>query len=153
MLLNNDTEPERDYLKRMDEVFAEDKEKKIFAVTPKMLQLYAPQLLDDAGDGYNLLGWAFQRGVGQREDSERFNRKMNVFSACAGAAASTAPWGATSSVTAAGLDSAAAGFISAASTSGLSTGGMPNSGTADPLLSFLLAVSGIFFNLSFASSA
>ena len=87
VLLNNDTEPERDYLKRMDEVFAEDKEKKIFAVTPKMLQLYAPQLLDDAGDGYNLLGWAFQRGVGQREDSERFNRKTNVFSACAGAAA------------------------------------------------------------------
>jgi len=58
----------------------------IFAVSPKMVQLYHQDLLDDAGDGYNLLGWAFQRGVGQPVTTPKFLRKTEVFSACAGAA-------------------------------------------------------------------
>ena len=87
VLLNNDTEADRDYLKGLAEAFKEDKDKRVFAVSPKMIQLYHKELLDDAGDGYNLLGWAFQRGVGQSVDSPRFNRSKSVFSACAGAAA------------------------------------------------------------------
>ena len=87
VLLNNDTKVHPDYLKELARVFEEDKEGRIFAVTPKMIQMYHPELLDDAGDGYNLLGWAFQRGVGQSVDKAKFNHRTKVFSACAGAAA------------------------------------------------------------------
>jgi len=87
VLLNNDTEADKDYLKEIAAVFEADKEHRIFAVSPKMIQLYHKELLDDAGDGYNLLGWAFQRGVGQSVDKPKFNRYTKVFSACAGAAA------------------------------------------------------------------
>ena len=30
-----------------------------------MIQMYHPDRLDDAGDMYSLLGWAYQRGVGR----------------------------------------------------------------------------------------
>ena len=49
-----------------------------------MLQMYKPELLDDAGDMYTLMGWAFQRGVGQ--SSKGYKSACRVFSACAGAA-------------------------------------------------------------------
>ncbi len=87
ILLNNDTKVHPDYLKELARVFEADTRERIFAVTPKMIQMYHPELLDDAGDGYNLLGWAFQRGVGQSVDKAKFDHITNVFSACAGAAA------------------------------------------------------------------
>lgn len=87
VLLNNDTEADKDYLKELAEAFEGDRDKRIFAVSPKMIQLYHKEFLDDAGDGYNLFGWAFQRGVGQSAESPRFNKSRSVFSACAGAAA------------------------------------------------------------------
>ena len=49
-----------------------------------MIQLHHRELMDSAGDMYCVLGWAFQRGVGQ--SSRRYNRMGEVFSACAGAA-------------------------------------------------------------------
>ncbi len=91
VLLNNDTEAEPDYLKELAAVFEADPEGRVFAVSPMMIQLYHKDLLDDAGDGYNLFGWAFQRGVGQPVTTERFNRSASVFSACAGAAAYRRP--------------------------------------------------------------
>ncbi len=87
VLLNNDTEAEPDYLKELAAVFEADPEGRIFAVSPMMIQLYHKELLDDAGDGYNLFGWAFQRGVGQPVTTPKFTRGSSVFSACAGAAA------------------------------------------------------------------
>ena len=87
VLLNNDTEAQPGYLKALVEPFERDRHKKLFAVSPKMVQLYHQDLLDDAGDGYNLFGWAFQRGVGQSVKTPKFNRRTDVFSACAGAAA------------------------------------------------------------------
>ncbi len=87
VLLNNDTKAHADYLKELAAVFDADKDKRIFAASPKMLQMYHPELLDDAGDGYNLLGWAFQRGVGLSADRLKFKHRTSVFSACAGAAA------------------------------------------------------------------
>ena len=60
VLLNNDTEAQPGYLKALVEPFERDRHKKLFAVSPKMVQLYHQDLLDDAGDGYNLFGWAFQ---------------------------------------------------------------------------------------------
>ena len=85
MLLNNDTAAQPGYLQGLAGAMAED-DRRIFAVSPKMVQLYHRELLDDAGDGYNLLGWAFQRGVGQPVSTPKFRRRTEVFSACAGAA-------------------------------------------------------------------
>lgn len=111
LLLNNDTEPRPDFIKSLVEAFdrgtgdgakagatvgrhpgafnrgPKDSTKAggLFAASPRMIQLYHKELLDDAGDGYNLLGWAFQRGVGQPVSASKFAKGRSVFSACAGA--------------------------------------------------------------------
>lgn len=85
LLLNNDTEPEPDFIGELVRAFDEDQRGRLFAASPCMIQLCHRELLDDAGDGYNLLGWAFQRGVGQPVESPKFRRRTQVFSACAGA--------------------------------------------------------------------
>ncbi len=82
ILLNNDTVPQPDYVKEM--VKAIERSPKIFSVSSKMIQLYQKDLMDDAGDMYSVLGWAYQRGVGQK--SSGYNKACRVFSACAGAA-------------------------------------------------------------------
>lgn len=82
ILLNNDTIPFPDYVEQL--ILAIDADSRIFSVSPKMIQAYHPDILDDAGDSYCLLGWAFQRGVGQPID--RFSKGERIFSACAGAA-------------------------------------------------------------------
>lgn len=61
-----------------------DQSPKIFSVSSRMIQMYHPELLDDAGDMYSILGWAYQRGVGR--SSELYQKSCRVFSACAGAA-------------------------------------------------------------------
>ena len=82
LLLNNDTEVEPNYVEVMErEIKRSDR---IFSVSGKMIQMYHPELMDDAGDMYSILGWAYQRGVGQ--PVERYNRPRRVFSACAAAA-------------------------------------------------------------------
>ena len=48
------------------------------------IQMYHPDLMDDAGDMYSVLGWAFQRGVGRPEGL--YKKSCRVFTACAGAA-------------------------------------------------------------------
>ncbi len=82
ILLNNDTEPEPEYVGSM--VKAIEASPRIFSVSPKMIQMYHKDLMDDAGDMYSIMGWAYQRGVGQ--EVERYDRPCHVFSACAGAA-------------------------------------------------------------------
>ena len=82
LLLNNDTEPEPDFVGRLLEAIQQSD--RIFAVSSKMIQLYHPELMDDAGDMYSLFGWAYQRGVGR--SSRGYRRPCPVFSACAGAA-------------------------------------------------------------------
>lgn len=82
LLLNNDTEVESDFIGEM--IKAIRRSDKIFAVSSKMVQMYHKELMDDAGDMYSVLGWAYQRGVGR--SSKGYNREREVFSACAGAA-------------------------------------------------------------------
>ena len=82
LLLNNDT---RSFPKMVEELIktiesADD----IFSVSCKMIQLCHKELMDDAGDMYSLLGWAYQRGVGR--PCAKYNRACRIFSACAGAA-------------------------------------------------------------------
>ena len=58
ILLNNDTEPDCHYIGEM--IKAIERSPKIFSVSSKMIQLYRKDRMDDAGDMYSLLGWAYQ---------------------------------------------------------------------------------------------
>ena len=82
ILLNNDTTVDTHYVEEM--IKAIEKSPHIFSVSSKMIQMYHPELLDDAGDMYSVLGWAFQRGVGRPE--KLYKKSCRVFTACAGAA-------------------------------------------------------------------
>ncbi len=82
LLLNNDTEASPLFVGEL--LKAISRSEKIFAVSSKMIQMYHRDLMDDAGDMYSVLGWAYQRGVGR--SSRKYNRPVEVFSACAGAA-------------------------------------------------------------------
>lgn len=82
ILLNNDTTVAPDFTACLYE--AMKKKKNAFSVGAKMLVMKKPDLIDDAGDLYCALGWAFARGKGK--DKNRYNKEAEVFSACAGAA-------------------------------------------------------------------
>lgn len=82
ILLNNDTQAEPEYVENL--LQAIEASPRIFSVSPKMIQMYHRELMDDAGDMYSVMGWAYQRGVGQ--EAGRYNRPCHIFSACAGAA-------------------------------------------------------------------
>lgn len=82
ILLNNDTEVHPDFVGELVKAIEEDE--RIFSVSSKMISFKERDLMDDAGDMYTLLGWSAQRGVAQ--SIEKYNKKKNVFTACAGAA-------------------------------------------------------------------
>ena len=82
LLLNNDVRVDEYFVAEM--VRAIGQSERIFSVSSRMIQMYHPDWLDDAGDMYSLLGWAYQRGVGR--DLTHYRRSSRVFSACAGAA-------------------------------------------------------------------
>jgi len=82
LLLNNDAFLTKNCIEKMIEVM--DKDKKIFSVSSKMLQENNPELIDDAGDEYTLLSWAYQRGQGKKSYADHFNKEKDVFSCCAG---------------------------------------------------------------------
>lgn len=82
LLLNNDTEVQPDFVGEL--VRAIDSSPRIFSVSSKMIQLSHRDLMDDAGDMFSVLGWAYQRGVGQ--SVSRYQKPYRIFSACAGAA-------------------------------------------------------------------
>jgi GT2 family glycosyltransferase len=82
VLLNNDVEVEVDWLRNLYQCINRDEN--IFGVSSKMLQFYERDLIDDAGDNYNILGWANK--IGDGDNKSRYNKSAKVFSACAGAA-------------------------------------------------------------------
>lgn len=82
ILLNNDIEAAPRYVEEL--VKAVERSPRIFSVSSKMIQMYHRDLMDDAGDMYCLLGWAYQRGVGRPVGC--YEKPCRVFSACAGAA-------------------------------------------------------------------
>ena len=86
ILLNNDTEADPCYMEKMMDVMAADPHGRVAAVSPLMLSLKDPSVIDSAGDGYAVCGWAYQRGVGRPADRPEFARPSAIFSACAGAA-------------------------------------------------------------------
>lgn len=82
ILLNNDTVVKESFVEEL--VKAIEPSRQIFSCSAKMLQLYDKQLIDDAGDYYCALGWAFARGKG--EEAVKYSEDTRIFAACAGAA-------------------------------------------------------------------
>lgn len=82
ILLNNDTRVEPGFIRRLCAAIEQDP--RIFSVSASMRMWDKPELLDDAGDGYCVLGWAYARGKGK--PAALYSRPGEVFSACGGAA-------------------------------------------------------------------
>ena len=82
LLLNNDTKVKFDFIKCL--IAAIESKQDAFAVSAKMLMWDKTELLDDAGDQYCVLGWAYARGKGK--PAHDYDTPCRVFSACGGAA-------------------------------------------------------------------
>ena len=82
ILLNNDTTVDPQYVDML--IKAGDRSRKIFSISPMMIQSNNRHLIDDAGDGLCMLGWGYQRGVG--EPIEDYDISCDIFSACGGGA-------------------------------------------------------------------
>ena len=82
LLLNNDTIIDRDFI--LELVKEIEKDNKIFAVSSKMIAYTDHNIMDDAGDEYTVVGWAYKTGDGR--SVEYYKQRAKVFSACAGAA-------------------------------------------------------------------
>lgn len=80
-LLNNDAFINSDFLEILYNKIVNDP--LCFSCCGKMIQYYDKSKIDDAGDFYTILGWAFQRGNG--DQSNLYNFDSQVFSCCAGA--------------------------------------------------------------------
>ena len=80
--LNNDTEVKPGSVRALVDLISSDDN--IFSVQAKMLQYNNKQLIDDAGDEYNLLAWT--KKTGENHDSNEYSEVCEIFSACAGAA-------------------------------------------------------------------
>ncbi len=81
LLLNNDTVARPGFVTALLERIESDK--RIFSVSSMMLSMQDASRIDDAGDRYNALGWAFARGKGQ--PMERYQKPARIFAACGGA--------------------------------------------------------------------
>ena len=82
ILLNNDPKAGKSFINRL--YLAIEGRPEAFSVSARMLMWDKPELLDDAGDRYCVLGWAFARGKGK--PAYVCNRAVEVFAACGGAA-------------------------------------------------------------------
>lgn len=81
LLLNNDVVVDENFVAAL--YYFISKQPKIFSVSSKMVRYYERDKLDDTGDFYTLLGWAYKRGDGAPVDSH--NKATKIFSTCAGA--------------------------------------------------------------------
>ena len=81
ILLNNDTKVQPGFIKGLYDAIKRDE--KIFSVSAQMLMWDKPELIDDAGDRYCVLGWAYSRGKGK--EAAKYEIPTEVFSACGGA--------------------------------------------------------------------
>jgi GT2 family glycosyltransferase len=82
LLLNNDTVSDEKMTENL--LKAIDGKRNVFSVGAKMLQMKEPHNIDDSGDLYCALGWAFSPG--RDKDNKSYDKKASITSACAGAA-------------------------------------------------------------------
>lgn len=82
LLLNNDTEVKEDFVEQM--LLAIRRHKNAFSCAARMVQYHDRDKLDDAGNYYCALGWAYARGKGK--DIHTYEKEEKIFASCAGAA-------------------------------------------------------------------
>ncbi len=82
IFLNNDTVVEPGFTAALEDALNRDEN--IFSGAAKMLSMQEQDKLDDAGDLYCALGWAYAIGKGKPE--ARYNKSYPIFAACGGAA-------------------------------------------------------------------
>ncbi len=82
LLLNNDIKLEKNAIKTLIETIQENP--KTFSVMSKMIQYHQPNLIDTAGDEYTILTYTQKKG--NNTNKEKYNKKREIFSSCAGAA-------------------------------------------------------------------
>lgn len=82
ILLNNDTRVKKDFINALYQAILSKPQ--AFSVSAKMLAWDNPELLDDAGDRYCALGWAYARGKGK--PAAFYGESCEIFSSCGGAA-------------------------------------------------------------------
>lgn len=82
ILLNNDTTVDEKFTERL--TAAIEKRGNAFSVGAKLMSMQQPELIDDAGDLYCALGWAYARGKGK--PGTAYDKPAEIFAACAGAA-------------------------------------------------------------------
>lgn len=81
ILLNNDTEVEPDFVKALLDGIK--KSGNIFSCGAQMIDFKNHNILDNAGDLYTAMGWAYARGKGK--ECAKFEKPVKVFSSCGGA--------------------------------------------------------------------
>ena len=82
LLLNNDVVCGETMVEELHRAIRSDD--RTFSCCAKLVQMSDPSRLDDAGDFYTALGWAFARGKGK--DASLYTRPEPVFACCAAAA-------------------------------------------------------------------
>ena len=82
LLLNNDTVALPGFVSALEQAIG--RSKKLFSVSAMMIKAQDHSLIDNAGDGMTLPGWAYQRGLD--EPVSGYLRSRDIFSACGGAA-------------------------------------------------------------------
>lgn len=85
ILLNNDTTVQPGFVRAMERAL--DSDRRAFSGAARMVSMQHPALIDDAGDYYCALGWAF--AAGKDKPAADYGRPREIFSAC-GARAFTA---------------------------------------------------------------
>lgn len=81
ILLNNDTKVLDGFVEALYECIAGNE--KLFSVSPMMIQAKKPELIDDAGNFYCALGWAYAKG--KDKPVARYEKSYPVTAACGGA--------------------------------------------------------------------
>ena len=82
ILLNNDTRADKAFIHELEKAI--EKDVRIFSASAKLISLHDMTKLDDAGDYYCALGWAFARGKGKAP--ALYEKEDRIFAACGGAA-------------------------------------------------------------------
>ncbi len=82
LLLNNDTEVFPQFVEAL--LTGIKKHRRAFSAAGKLIQYHDKSKIDDAGNLYCALGWAYARGKDQ--SVSRYEREERIFSSCAGAA-------------------------------------------------------------------
>ena len=82
ILLNNDTEIQPGFVRALEQPL--ERHPEVFSGSAQMRCMHDPKLIDDAGDYYCALGWAF--AYGKDKPVGDYRHKRRIFAACGGAA-------------------------------------------------------------------